>query len=258
MSMYRTAPVTEGKRRNSRERSSARGSPVETETDLVVVLPSAQLLGRDGKRTRLVDGAPHGIVEVGVAGRFLHPHPRHQTALFDDDPELHHELILLFHPEGGNGPVRPDLLVQPPKVGKVLRRDPGGSGGAGEARRRGRRGTLRLGGYRGQVDPAADLFPNLPDRLSGSLLPPNRHYCLPELLRGNLLLAHLLYALGEFFFVWSLLGLAFLLLLRRQGRRGRRFLLLHGLRRGRGGKRLSPDQVHHRHGEEPGGRGEET
>jgi hypothetical protein len=76
------------------------------------------------------------------------------------------------------------------------------------------------------------------------------------LLRGILFLPHLPNALGEVPFVGCLLRLAFLFLLRRQGRRSRRLLLLlHGLRRGRGGKRLSPDQVHHGHGEEPGGRG---
>ena len=92
-----------------------------------MILPAPQLFRGNRERARLPDGAPHGVVEVGVPGTPLDPLLGDAAVLFDHDPQLHHEFRRVAHQRPGEDPAAPDALLEPAEIVAQLRGKPNGS-----------------------------------------------------------------------------------------------------------------------------------
>src|SRR5512140_1703716 len=123
-----------------------------------MILPAPQLFRGNRERTRLPDGAPHGVVEVGGPGTPLDPLLGDAAVLFDHDPQLHHEFRRVARQRSGEDPTAPDALLEPAKIVAQLRGNPNGSLRPSTPAATDRRASRPGPHGRGSLDPAANAI----------------------------------------------------------------------------------------------------
>src|SRR3972149_9266994 len=92
--------------------------------------PAAEWSRRAGERTGLLDGPPHGVVEIRVPRDLLHAEVGYLSVLLYGDSHLDREFPRVLLRQLRDGPVRPDLFIERPGVGQYLGRNAHGPGRA--------------------------------------------------------------------------------------------------------------------------------